>query len=218
MSARVSRCVRQISASAQPWLMLMRGVNANSAIAAHNTQQTLVVHSVEQSRRGVRCAAPIILHLAMGEMLIDLARVYSAAFANEVEQELRAFSARSGPGELSLANAVVRARMHQRLQGSGYESIVDEKVFLDAEFRVVALKIAGAVILHTMAQNQVLCAGWRAHRISLHKAKFMQRSLQRGGCEQTLVDGETAKVIEIHRTRFVFSRDQKIKPRYTMGV
>ena len=37
------------------------------------------------------------------------------------------------------------------------------------------------------------------------------------GCEQTLVDGETEKAVEIHQTRFVFSRDQKMKPRYTMG-
>jgi hypothetical protein len=29
--------------------------------------------------------------------------------------------------------------------------------------------------------------------------------------------GETAKVVEIHRTGLVFSRDQKMKPRYTMG-
>jgi hypothetical protein len=81
------------------------------------------------------------------------------------------------------------------LQGSGYEAIVDEKVFLDAEFRVVALKIAVTVILHTMAQDQVLRAGWRADRIGLHKTKSVQRALQRGGCEQTLVDGETAKVV-----------------------
>ena len=60
----------------------------------------------------------------MGEML---ARVYGAAFANEVEQKLRAFSARSRPGRLSLANAVVRARMHQRLQGSGYEAMLTKK-------------------------------------------------------------------------------------------
>jgi hypothetical protein len=37
------------------------------------------------------------------------------------------------------------------------------------------------------------------------------------GCEQTLVDGETAKVVEVHQTGFVFSRDQKMNPRYTMG-
>ena len=37
------------------------------------------------------------------------------------------------------------------------------------------------------------------------------------GCEQTLVDGEATKVVEIHQTGFVFSRDQKMKPRYTMG-
>src|SRR5580704_11766260 len=37
-----------------PRLVLMRGVNTNPAIAAHNTQQTLVVHGVEQTRRGVR--------------------------------------------------------------------------------------------------------------------------------------------------------------------
>jgi hypothetical protein len=37
------------------------------------------------------------------------------------------------------------------------------------------------------------------------------------GGEQTLVDGEATKVVEIHQTAFVFSRDQKMKPRYTMG-
>jgi hypothetical protein len=37
------------------------------------------------------------------------------------------------------------------------------------------------------------------------------------GCEQTLVDGETSKAVEIHQTGFVFSRDQKMKARYTMG-
>jgi hypothetical protein len=28
------------------------------------------------------------------------------------------------------------------------------------------------------------------------------------GCEQTLVYSETAKVVQIHQTEFVFSRDQ----------
>src|ERR1700704_3640827 len=37
------------------------------------------------------------------------------------------------------------------------------------------------------------------------------------GCEQTLVDGETARVVETHRTGLVFSRDQKLKPRYPRG-
>jgi hypothetical protein len=29
-----------------------------------------------------------------------------------------------------------------------------------------------------------------------------------GGCEQTLVYSETAQVVQIHQTEFVFSRDQ----------
>ncbi len=37
------------------------------------------------------------------------------------------------------------------------------------------------------------------------------------GCEQTLVYSETAKVVQIHQTEFVFSRDQGMTPRYTMG-
>jgi hypothetical protein len=90
--------------------------------------------------------------------------------------------------------------MHQRLQESGYEAIVDEKVFLDAEFHVVALKIAGMVILHPMAQDQVFRRGRRADRISLYKAKSVQHALLRRGAEQTLVNGDTAKVVEIHWT------------------
>jgi len=34
------------------------------------------------------------------------------------------------------------------------------------------------------------------------------------GCEQTLVDGETSKAVEIHQTGFVFSRDRKMEPLY----
>ncbi len=38
------------------------------------------------------------------------------------------------------------------------------------------------------------------------------------GCEQTLVDGETTKVVEIHQTGFVFSRDQKDEAALYHGV
>jgi len=58
---------------------------------------------------------------------------------------------------------------------------INEEVFLDAEFRVAAFEIAGAVILDAMPQYQVLSASRRANRISLHEAEAVESAFQRRG-------------------------------------
>jgi len=68
-----------------------------------------------------------------------------------------------------LAHARV-ARVHQGVHAAGHEAVVDEEVLFDAELRVAAFEVAGAVVLDAMAQYQILSASRRADRIGLHEA------------------------------------------------
>lgn len=69
-------------------------------------------------------------------------------------------------------------------------------IFLDAERRVAAFQVAGAVVLDAMPQRQILSARGRADRIGLYETELFQRSFERGGTEQTAGDGETAELVE----------------------
>src|SRR5882672_7377287 len=128
--------------------------------------------------RRVRGAAPVVTHRAVREMIIDLARMRTAAFAYKLEQSLRLLPAFGGPIDarrililLSRLGDRGKPRMHQRMYRTRHETVVDKEIFLDAEFRVAAFEIAGAVILDAMPQYQVLSARRRANRISLHEAE-----------------------------------------------
>ena len=79
------------------WAVLMRGIDADAGIAPHDAQPTLIVHGIEQASRGIRRAPPIICHPAVGEVVVDFARMHDAAFADEVEQELRPLSVPGRP-------------------------------------------------------------------------------------------------------------------------
>jgi hypothetical protein len=149
-------------------------------------------------------------------MLIDFARVDEVTRTDEIEHELCPLFARGRPGREALTHAVFRTRMHQRLNGSGYEAVVDEEIFFDVELRVVAFKVAGTVVLHAMAEDQILRAGWRADWVGLHETELLQRSFQRGRREQALVYGETAQVVERDSHDSSVIVVIKAKPRYTM--
>jgi hypothetical protein len=41
--------------------------------------------------------------------------------------------------------------MHQRLQGTRHEAVVDEDILLDAKLCVVAFEVAGTVVLDSMS-------------------------------------------------------------------
>ncbi len=74
-------------------------------------------------------------------------------------------------------DAGVRAWVHQRVDGSCHEAVDDEEVLLDAELRVEAFEVAGTVVLHAVAQYQVLCARRGADRVGLHKAQPVEGAL-----------------------------------------
>src|SRR5713101_7850295 len=181
-------------------------VDADAVLATGHAEQAAIVHRVEQMSGRVRRAAPVVAHRAVGEMIICLARMHTAAFANELEQRFRLLPALGGPTDarrifilLSGLGHRRQPRMHQRMYRASHEAVVDEEIFLDAELRVAAFEIAGAIILDAMAQYQVLSAGWRANRIGLHKAEPVQRAFQRGGREEALRDGQTAQIVESDR-------------------
>src|SRR6266404_9697588 len=105
---------------------------------------------------GVRRAAPVVAHRAVREMIIHLARMRTAAFADELENSLRLLHPFGGPTDarrifilLSGLGHCGEPRMHQRVYRARHEAIVDKEVFFDAEFRVAAFEISGAVILDT---------------------------------------------------------------------
>ncbi len=86
--------------------------------------------------------------------------------------------------------------MHQRLYGVRHEAVADKEVLLDAELGVAPFEVAGAVLLDTMAQRQVLGARWGADRVGLHKTEPMEGAFQRGGREEAVGDGKTPQVVE----------------------
>src|ERR1700733_5000256 len=130
-------------------------------------------------------------------MVVDLARMHCAAFAYELQQQLCLFLARRGPPPTASGwNTDSRPRMHQRLQGIRHETVVNEDVFLDAELRVIAFQIPGAVVLHSMAKGKVLSASRRADRVGLHKAQPIDGAFQGGGCEEAAGDGVAPQVVQ----------------------
>src|SRR5258708_3900907 len=142
----------------------------------------------------------------MREMIVHLARMHTAAFADELEQRLGLLHPRDRPTDarrifilLSGFRHTGEPRMHQRVYRARDKTVVDEEVFFDAELRVAAFEVAGAIIPDAMPQDQVLSPRRRANRISLHEAQPIERAFQRSGREEALLDGEPAEIVESDR-------------------
>ena len=148
------------------------------------------MHVVEQVGGGARRAAPVVGDLAVGEELVHLARMHDAALAHELEQRLRAPLRDDAPRRLP------DARVHQRLLLARQEAVVDEVVLLDRELRIAPLEVTGAIVLHAMAQRQVLRTRRRADRVGLHEAELVDRAPEGRGREQAARDGVAAQVGE----------------------
>jgi hypothetical protein len=86
------------------------------------------------------------------------------------------------------------------------EAIVDEEVFFQRQPRVAALQLAGAVVAHAVAQDQVLRARRCAQRIGLHEAQAADGRRQRGGREQRTRQRMAAQVVERDRHPWMMPR------------
>src|SRR4029077_21269781 len=102
----------------------------DTAPAAHPPRQAAIVHRVQKMRAGVRRAAPVVAHRAVREMIIDLARMCAAAFADELEDSLRLLHPFGGPTDarrililLSGLGHRGESRMHQRVYRTRHETI-----------------------------------------------------------------------------------------------
>ena len=148
---------------------------------------------VEQMSRGARRAAPVVRDGAVREVSIHLARVHLTTLADELDQRLRPAPAPPRPAR------PVRARMHQRVQGSRHEAVVDEDVLLDVEGRVETFEVAGAVTLDAVSQGQILRARGRADRVGLHEPQVIEGALQRCGWEEAAADSKAPQPVQRDR-------------------
>jgi hypothetical protein len=69
-----------------------------------------------------------------------------------------------------------RAWVQERMRVARQESVIDEEVFFNRELWITTLKIAGAIVAHTMAQGKILGARWCANWIGLDKAQAVNRA------------------------------------------
>ncbi len=175
--------------------MLVHGVDSDSGLTARHSQQSAVVHGIEQVRRRARRAAPVVGDRAVREMRVHLAWMHRSVGADEIQQRPHVPAACRAPWDRTAA------RMHQRLQRAGHEAVVDEEVLVDVEPAVEALEIAGTITGHAMAEREVLGSRRRADRIGLHEAEHVERLLQRSGGNQAARDRKTPQVVEGHASR-----------------
>ena len=66
--------------------MLVCSVDPDPSLAADDSQQSAVVHVIEQVRRRTGGAAPVVSDRAMGEVLVHLAGVHRPTVADEIQQ------------------------------------------------------------------------------------------------------------------------------------
>lgn len=86
--------------------------------------------------------------------------------------------------------------MHQGVNFGSDESIVDEKIFVDAERRVTAFEVADAIVGDSVAQCQILRARRSADRISLDEAELLQSALERRRPEKAASSCMASQVVE----------------------
>jgi hypothetical protein len=136
----------------------------------------------------------------MRKVVIDFLRVYDAAFAHEFQHKLSSLLTRARPRYAAFRrDTAVRTRMHECLNFCGYETVIDEKIFVDAQFGVTALQITGPVARHAMAQDQILGAGGRTNRVGLHKSHAVEGTLQGGWWKQASGDRKLPHPVESDR-------------------
>jgi hypothetical protein len=159
-------------------LQLARHVDPYAVVAPRDAQQAAVVQAVEQVRRRIRRAAPVVANRPVREVRVDVARMRFAALADEFEHGLRAPARRGSPPRSR------DARVHQRVVRARQESVVDERVLLDGQRRVQPFEIAGAITGNTVAQCQILRTRGRANRIRLYESQRLHRIGDARRCKQ----------------------------------
>ena len=190
------RCIRR------PSRLLVRSVDANAIVASRHAQQSAVVHRIEQLGGGARRSPPIVSDGTVREALVDLPRMSPSSLANEVEDRFRAALPSRGP------RSHRRARMQQRLDATGQESVVDEIVFFDFEARVSPLEVSRAIVRDAVPQRQVLRACGSPDGIRLDEAERLDRALESRRLEKAAGDSVAAQVVQRDSLGRQYRRDR----------
>jgi len=172
---------------------LARRVNPNARLAAKDAKQPLVVQGIEQVRRRVRRPTPVVCDPAVREMTIHFPRMRCATFAHERKHALRSRIARGWPQRPN------RPRMHQGLERSSHESVIDEDVLFDLQHGILLLEIAGSITIDTKTERQILSARRRSDWIGLHEPENIDRTRQGRRPPQAADDGHSTEIVECRR-------------------
>ena len=130
----------------------MRCVKPDPFLAPHHPKLSPVMQRIQHLRRGMRRAAPVILHPAVREMFLDFSRMDDAALIHEIEQQPLPFPLRRRFRPTPLRrHFLFRPRMHQRLQLPRHIAVVDEEILLDPQRFILPLQIACPISLHPLA-------------------------------------------------------------------
>src|SRR5271170_440350 len=77
-----------------------------------------------------------------------------------------------------------------------HESVGVEVVLFQFETAILTIDLVDPVIRHTVAQDQVLSAGWRSDGIGLNKTEFADGPAKRGRGKQSGSDGVVFQVAQ----------------------
>jgi hypothetical protein len=130
----------------------------------------------------------------MREVFINFTRMNRASLTHKLEQQLRSLS-------VSPSHRGILSRVHQRIQRARNVPVVDETIFFDVERGIAPFEFAGFIILHSMAEDQILRACRRSNRISLNEAHLVQCTLQRSWTEEVASNSVTPQIIDSDRVR-----------------
>ena len=89
--------------------------------------------------------------------------------------------------------------MHQRLERSSHESVIDEDVLFDRQRGILLLEIAGAITMDTKTERQILSARRRSDWIGLHEPENIDRTRQGRRPPQAADDGHSTEIVECRR-------------------
>src|SRR4030095_2906170 len=111
--------------------------------------------------------APVVCSALASKELCQLFRMHGA-MATDFRKDLL----------LKLRQVTNPSAMDQLPEVSGQKSIRIKAILFKLKRSVMPLEIAGAITLHSLAKNQIVCPGGSPDRISLYKAEPIKRCSQ----------------------------------------
>jgi hypothetical protein len=136
---------------------------------------------------------------------VHVARMRLAALADEGQDGLGATASRGCPA------GRIDARVHERVDASRHEAVVDEEVLFDAKRGEPRFEVASAIARDAMAECQVLRTRRRADRIGLYEPEALEGLRDASWTEERARDRVASKVVETEAHGFpLLPRHQSI--------